>query len=445
MKSLIFKESKYQKTKIGLLPHDWKLKKLRDVAYFWNGKAHEQSIDASGDYIVINSKFVSSDGQVAKYCNELISPLKSKDIAIVMSDIPNGKAIAKCFIVEVDERYSLNQRIGGVRSTKVTSEFLYYVLNRNTYFLKFDDGVKQTNLRKDDILNCPVQLPPEDEQKYIANLLINIDRKIELTHKKIDNIQKLKKGLMQKLFSEGIGIQDSKGQWHPHTEYRESPIGKIPVKWSNGKISNYVAELVSGVSVNSDARTKKTNEVGILKTSAVFGGKFNSCEHKTIKQEEQSRATVSVLKDTLIVSRMNTPQLVGEFGYVEDDYEDLFLPDRLWMTRPTKEEHCVKALSYLLQMEPIKKSIKKLATGTSNSMKNISKPKFMSVFIPLIPLEEQEMISDILSTVDRKIILLEQLKAETQQLKKGLMQKLLTGEWRVNIDKITKEQLAVEA
>ncbi len=131
---------------------------------------------------------------------------------------------------------------------------------------------------------------------------------------------------------------------------------------------------------------------------------------------------------------MNTPSLVGEFGYVSKDYNDLYLPDRLWMTVPTSKPHDVKALSYLMQHYPVKKSIKELATGTSNSMKNISKGKFLAVYVPHIPYEEQMMIREILSTVDIKLKLLNKQKSETQQLKKGLMQKLLTGEWRVPVE-----------
>ena len=56
--------------------------------------------------------------------------------------------------------------------------------------------------------------------------------------------------------------------------------------------------------------------------------------------------------------------------------------------------------------------------------------------ISIPPLSEQQKIAEILSTVDQKLDLLSQQKAETQQLKKGLMQKLLTGEWRVPLVKM---------
>ncbi|MFW1533755.1 restriction endonuclease subunit S [Vibrio parahaemolyticus] len=272
------------------------------------------------------------------------------------------------------------------------------------------------------------------EQQKIAEVLSTVDKKIDLLDQKIAETEKLKAGLMQKLFSEGVGIQDENGDWQPHTEFRTTSIGQVPKTWQDAQIGDYVSELVSGVSVNSYDKQKTENEIGVLKTSAVIGGNFYPEFHKTVKPEDIARAKTTVKENTLVISRMNTPSLVGEFGYVSKDYNDLYLPDRLWMTVPTSKPHDVKALSYLMQHYPVKKSIKELATGTSNSMKNISKGKFLAVYVPHIPYEEQMMIREILSTVDIKLELLNKQKAETQQLKKGLMQKLLTGEWRVPVE-----------
>src|ERR1035437_5283030 len=102
----------------------WTEKELGEVASFFNGKAHENNISDSGKYTVINSKFVSTNGSVAKYSNTCLSPLKKGDVVMVMSDIPKGKAIAKCFLVDEDDKYTLNQRIGGFRSKEINSSFL---------------------------------------------------------------------------------------------------------------------------------------------------------------------------------------------------------------------------------------------------------------------------------------------------------------------------------
>ncbi|MEK7072286.1 MAG: restriction endonuclease subunit S [Patescibacteria group bacterium] len=190
------KHTKFKKTKMGEVPIEWKTLKLRDVGKFTNGKAHEKDICEQGKYIVINSKFISSDGSVMKRSDKNFCPVENGDIAMVMSDIPDGKALAKCFLVNENDKYTLNQRICSIKTTTMNNRFLYYVLNRNRYFLGFNDGVSQTNMRKDEVLDCPVQVPPESEQQEIVNVISSIGEKI-LTYKKIkNNFTQLKKGLM---------------------------------------------------------------------------------------------------------------------------------------------------------------------------------------------------------------------------------------------------------
>ena len=145
---------------------------------FRNGKGHEKNIVADGKYIVVNSKFISTDGQVKKYANEQICPLYENDILMVMSDLPNGRALAKCYLVDEDDKYTLNQRIGAFtvsRPDLVTIKYLYYMLNRNPQLLKYDNGADQTNLRKADILNITIAIPAVKEQEKITEILDRFD------------------------------------------------------------------------------------------------------------------------------------------------------------------------------------------------------------------------------------------------------------------------------
>ena len=141
--------------------------KLDEIVEFLNGKGHEKNISENGKYIVVNSKFISTDGEVKKFSNEQICPLYKDNVLMVMSDLPNGRALAKCFYVEEDNRYTLNQRICALKvkdKTLLSPRFLYYYLNRNKQLLRFDNGVDQTNLKKDDILNVRVAVPTLEVQ-----------------------------------------------------------------------------------------------------------------------------------------------------------------------------------------------------------------------------------------------------------------------------------------
>lgn len=184
--------------------HNWKVAKLKEVCEFFNGKAHEKDIAKDGKYIVVNSKFISLNGSKIKRSNKAYYPLKKNDLVMVMSDVPNGKALAKCFVVNKNNVYTLNQRICALRSEKFETRFLYYQLNRNKFYLSFDNGQKQTNLRKDDILECPLFVPEISEQKKIAERLDKIkEQSEELTQKykeQLNNFNKLKQSILNQAF-----------------------------------------------------------------------------------------------------------------------------------------------------------------------------------------------------------------------------------------------------
>lgn len=179
----------------------WQSTLLGAVVDYENGRAHENEIDEEGNFIVVNSKFISTDGEVVKRTNTLYCLADKEDILMVLSDVPNGRAIAKCFFVDQSGKYTVNQRICRLRSKNINSKLLFYLINRNSYFLSFDDGVKQTNLKKSEVLECPLMIPSSPiEQQKIADLLSSIDDLIIATWQRIKSLKKQKKGLMQQLF-----------------------------------------------------------------------------------------------------------------------------------------------------------------------------------------------------------------------------------------------------
>ncbi|EAF0572085.1 restriction endonuclease subunit S [Listeria monocytogenes] len=180
---------------------DWKQRKLGDIANYRNGKAHEQVEDEDGKYTIINSKFISTNGKVQRYTNEQVEPIFDGEIAMVLSDLPNGKALAKLFLVKEDGKYTLNQRIAGITPNEnIDPIFLNFRMNRNNYFLKFDSGVTQTNLSKSQVENFIALYPTFDEQYKIGLFFTQLDDTIALHQRKLQKLQNIKKAYLNEMF-----------------------------------------------------------------------------------------------------------------------------------------------------------------------------------------------------------------------------------------------------
>ena len=259
-----------------------------------------------------------------------------------------------------------------------------------------------------------IPTPVPAEQQKIANCLTSLDEVITSQGRKVEALTAYKRGLMQLLFPR-------EGETLPHfrfPEFRDAP------EWKIHALSKFVTALDAGVSVNSGDRPASNTEIGILKTSCVSSGAFDPLENKVVLDpDELQRAKEPVRGNTIIISRMNTPALVGANAYVEHDADNIFLPDRLWAAKPSSHG-CMRFIAQILGSKKGRASLSELASGTSGSMKNISKFAVLELQILAPELPEQQKIADCLSSLDA------QIAAESEKLsalkihKRGLVQHL---------------------
>lgn len=375
----------FKQTEIGLIPEDWEAFKVGSLTEFINGIAHEKIINPLGNYVVVNSKFVSSEGNVEKNCMELINPAKKNDILMVMSDVPNGKAIAKCFLVDSDRKYSVNQRISILRSKETDPQFLFFQINRNKFYLQFDDGVKQTNLRREDVLNCPIPLPPTlTEQKAIATALSDVDALINSLDKLISKKKAIKQGTMRELLTPtqkgGRRLPGFSGEWEEKTldslltfgsgeDYKHLEKGEIPV-YGTGGVMTFVNDFIyNGESVGIGRK-------GTIDKPVFLYGKFWTV-------------------DTLFYT----------YNFV----------------------NCIpKYIFYRFQLIPWKEY------NEASGVPSLNKNTLGKIVISVPPsIDEQKTIAQILSDIDTEIEGLEKKTSKYHRIKQGMMQELLTGKTRL--------------
>ena len=396
----------YKQTEIGFIPADWDVKELRDIVDFTNGKAHENVISENGDFKVVNSKFVSTQGEVFKTSNANLCPLSIGDIAMVMSDIPNGKALAKCFFIDKDNRYTLNQRICSFRSLGSNSRYLLYKLNRNKYFLDFDSGSGQTNLKKSEVLNCLIALPSnKTEQTAIATTLSDADTLIEKIKILIKKKKNIKQGVIQELLTGKKRLPGFDDEWKIFklkdiTTFRR---GSFPQPYGLDKWydDSFGSPFIQVFDVDDNMRIKE--------------------ETKRRISREAQEMSVFVKSGSIVLT------IQGSIGRIAITHYDAYVDRTLLLFEsflvPINKYFFIYSIFVLFEKE------KEKAPG--ETLKTITKESLSDFTISIHSLQEQTAIANILLDMDSEIERLESELTKYKDIKQGMMQTLLTGKIRL--------------
>ncbi|ELQ2466176.1 restriction endonuclease subunit S, partial [Vibrio vulnificus] len=235
-------------------PSDWDIKNLEDIATFITKGATPTTygfewVKESSDSIpFLRSECVTANGFNRKGMN-FISPkahvtmgrskIKSGDILMTITGNIGRIATLPDEIPEanINQHIAKISVIDGVSSSYVAQALQQEFYNR--YYERILTGQAYPQISLKQVRETPILLPPYPEQQKIAEVLSTVNKKINLIDQKIAETEKLKTGLMQKLFSEGVGFQDEHGNWQPHTEFRTTSIGEVPKTWQDAQIGDY--------------------------------------------------------------------------------------------------------------------------------------------------------------------------------------------------------------
>ncbi|EJB8573528.1 restriction endonuclease subunit S [Vibrio parahaemolyticus] len=312
----------------------------------------------------------------------------------------------------------------------ILNDFLYYLIQSDSFLDQANKscGTKMPRADWKVVSKFNFLLPPLVEQQKIAEVLSTVDKKIDLIEQKIAETEKLKTGLMQKLFSEGVGVQDENGDWQPHTEFQKTPIGYLPEQWSIKSLED-VCKVKGGKRLpKGETLISEKNEHPYIRVSDMFMGGVALNDIQYVPEHVVDKIkNYTIGKNDLFISVAGTLGIVGKVPEQLDGANLTENADKL-----TDIKCNIDYMYYYLCSEKIQSTIDKLKTVGAQPKLALTRIKQFT-FIEPSP-KEQQKIATILSSVDQKLELLRTQKSETQQLKKGLMQKLLTGEWRVPVE-----------
>jgi len=336
-----------------------------------------------------------------------------------------------------------NQQINAVvfQPHKVTTAFGLYLIaaTEGEHFSRANKNVVSI-LNTTQQSNIVIPVPDPAEQQAIAAFLDRETGRIDqLVQKKKELIERLKEkraALISRTVTRGLPPEAARAAGLPENpRLKDSGIewlGEIPEHWEVKRLTYIFPRLFSGVSVNSDNSPTLDESLGILKTSCVYGNKFSPAENKRILETELDRVACSVTRNSLIISRMNTPELVGSCGYVDIDYSHLYLPDRLWIARfQNHPETHGKFAWYLVISHAICALTASLATGTSDSMKNLTQEAFLNITVAVPLFCEQAAIASYLDTetaqLDKLVAKVEEAIERLQEYRTALITAAVTG------------------
>jgi type I restriction enzyme, S subunit len=278
--------------------------------------------------------------------------------------------------------------------------FVYYKLFE-IGLEKFSTGTGVPTLNRNVAHKEFVAFPPLPEQQKIAAILTTVDDKLDLIARQIIATQTLKQGLMQTLFTRGAGTPDAQGRWHPHTEFQDAELGRIPAEWTQGNLHDLVT--ISYGKSPSDL-PKLENGVPIYGTGGISG--------------------------YTDVALCNGPSVIlgrkGTIDKVQFSEAPFWAIDTTFYTVP-KIEFDWRWLYFVLTSFNLRK------LNEASGVPSLSRDSLDSLCIDIPRLCEQQEIAAILMSVDNKLFTLTTKKTHYQSLKRGLMQKLLTGQWRVQM------------
>ena len=262
-------------------------------------------------------------------------------------------------------------------------------------------------------------LPPLPEQKKIAAILTSVDEVIEATQRQIDKLQDLKKATMNELLTKGIG----------HTEFKDSELGRIPKSWEVVALGA-IGDFSKGKGISK----KETTSEGVpcLRYAEIYTeydfviGTFKSF----IRSETISTTKKLKTNDIIFAGSGETVEDIGKsVAFVSDC--DAYVGGDSIVFSPNIQCNSV-FLSYQLNDDLRRIQLRKLGQGSS--VIHVYTSGIMQLNVSLPPLLEQNKIAEALLSYTRAIAAKKQKLAQTQSLKKALMQDLLTGKVRVQVN-----------
>jgi type I restriction enzyme S subunit len=425
-----YKLVEYNYGKFEEIPEEWNSDRLRNVTIFIKDGTHTPPKRVSTGVPLLSARNVVN-GTLTRFEDDTYITeddyrkihakyeIQEDDVLLTIVG-----SIGNSLVVNTNYRFTVQRSVSIIRPNqdKVISYFLHYMFQSNRFkqqLRNYTKATTQPGIYLKELNELVITLPSIYEQQKIASILSNVDSLINQTEREIELTQKLKKGLMQKLLTKGIGHKKFK-----KVESLYGNLVEIPEDWFKVTIIA-VAEITDG----SHFSPKKV-ELGypLATVQNMKDGRIDIDSCYKISESDYNRLVKDGDRVDLGDVLFSKDGTIGK-SLVYRQTDELVVLSSIAILRPF-ENMDSDYLNYVLQSDYVKNQIASSKTGTALKrviLRDLSK---LSILQP--PIAEQQKIASILSKIDSQIQEQRKHRDSLQDLKKGLMQKLLTGQIRVN-------------
>lgn len=423
-------KNNYKLTEVGKIPVEWNTARMDSLGSTYGGLSGKTKADFENG----NKNFVSykqifnnpllKNQEFETVCiseDEKQNEVKYGDVLFTTSsETPDEVAMSSMFLIEEASKYFLNSFSFGYRFNQLDSVdpqyYGYYF--RGEYFrrltFKLAQGSTRYNISKNKLIEEYIHVPPLKEQQKIAEILSTVDEQIDQTDQLIEKTTELKKGLMQKLLTKGIG----------YTEFKQTELGKIPVLWSVTTIKRIADVRTGGTPLKSNLSYWENGDIPWMSSGEVNKKFVNEVNGFITKEGFNNSNTTLLPKGTVMLAMNGQGKTRGTVAYL--NMETTCNQSLAGIV----SNKCYDSLFLYYFLEYSYNRLRNI-NGEGRSGLNLKLIRDFKIINP--PLEEQKKIAEILYSVDEEIEGYQEEKAKYEELKKGLMQQLLTGKKRVKV------------
>ena len=364
-----------------------------------------------------NAEFGTRSPRAVKYCSRPKKQARQGDILLSVRAPVGALNLA-------DRSLCIGRGLSAITATGVEAEFLWHALHQSVSDLsRVSQGSTFAAVSKDDLACLKVPLPSPGEQRKIAAVLSSVDDAIEKTQAVIDQIQVVKRGLMQELLTRGLPGR--------HARFKQTEIGEVPEAW------DVVSLAQSGATVTSGSRgwAKYYSDDGalFLRITNVARNtirlRLGDVRHVALPKGSTEGKRTRVQTGDLIISI--TADL-GMIGFIPDGIGEAYVNQHLALVRLPDDVLRPEFVGYFLATDIARNRFYRLNDAGAKAGLNL--PTIMKLTVPKPPRDEQDMTVEVLTAIEDRLAVEEKKLVGLAAVKSALMSVLLTGELRVTPD-----------